>query len=70
VAHCPNCDGTYDGIELCGPCQAQYYQQIGWWNPGSKRFCYLDEKAARPGRYSDYVVPVYADHHTVSDTGG
>lgn len=34
--------------------------QIGWYNPASKRFCYVDEKETRPERYRSYSVPVYA----------
>lgn len=33
--------------------------QIGWYNPGSHRFCYTDEKEARPDNHTAYTVPVY-----------
>jgi hypothetical protein len=34
--------------------------QIGWFNPASKRFCYTDEREHRPERMREYSVPVYA----------
>jgi len=34
-------------------------EQIGWYNPASKRFCYLDEKGARPEHFKTYTVKVF-----------
>ena len=33
---------------------------IGWFDPGSKRFCYTDEKETWPDRRRGYTWPVYA----------
>lgn len=33
---------------------------IGWYCPTSKRFCYNDEKEARPDSYKAYTQQVYA----------
>jgi hypothetical protein len=34
--------------------------QVGWWNPGSQRFCYLDEKEGGPEKlYRNYTVAVF-----------
>ena len=35
--------------------------QVGWYHPGKKRFCYLDEKshANQIGGYNGYTLPVY-----------
>ena len=33
---------------------------IGWFCPGSKRFCYTDEKQAWPVSRQAFTVPVYA----------
>lgn len=35
--------------------------QIGWYDPGSKRFCYSDVKKASVTMYDGYTVPVFAD---------
>ena len=40
-------------------------EQVGWYNPQSKRFCYLDQKdpkqnVAGADRFSSYSVPVFA----------
>ena len=35
-------------------------KQIGWYNPGSKRFCYMDVKEhAQLDSYASYTIPVY-----------
>ncbi len=34
-------------------------EQIGWFDPASKRFCYSDEKEAWPDRRRGYTVPVF-----------
>lgn len=34
--------------------------QIGWYDPGSKRFCYSDVKKASVTTYGGYTVPVFA----------
>jgi len=34
-------------------------EQIGWYNPASKRFCYLDEKDHYSKTHAGYIVPVY-----------
>lgn len=34
--------------------------QIGWYCPGSKRFCYTDEKKTWPEQKRGHTVPVYA----------
>ena len=33
--------------------------QIGWFNPGSKRFCYTDEKEFSPQHNASYTKPVF-----------
>ena len=33
--------------------------QIGWFHPDSRRFCYLDERNARPDLYEGYSMPVF-----------
>lgn len=35
-------------------------KQVGWYNPGSKRICYLDEKETQPNNHRPYTIPVYA----------
>lgn len=35
--------------------------QIGWYSPGSKRFCYSDVKEAHLTGHEDYTIPVFAD---------
>jgi hypothetical protein len=35
-------------------------KQIGWFDPGSKRFCYTDEKEHRQSGMPAYTIPVYA----------
>lgn len=40
--------------------------QIGWFCPGSKRFCYSDEKPHRADR-EDYTIPVFAQLETDND---
>jgi hypothetical protein len=35
-------------------------EQIGWFDPASKRFCYSDEKEAWPDTKQGYVIPVFA----------
>lgn len=46
------------------------FTQIGWFDPGSKRFCYTDEKefhSARPSRFQSYTHPVFSiDPETAS----
>jgi hypothetical protein len=43
------------------------FTQIGWFEPGSKRFCYTDEKKTWPDSHSDYTHPVFAiDSQTAS----
>jgi len=37
----------------------QVGQQIGWFDPQTKRFCYNDEKEHFP-RMKKYKIPVYA----------
>lgn len=39
--------------------QLQNREQIGWFNPNSKRFCYLDEQEAHPDLFKTYCVPVF-----------
>jgi len=34
-------------------------KQIGWYNPDSKRFCYMDEKATGSETTQGYTEPVY-----------
>ena len=34
-------------------------EQIGWFNPGSKRFCYTDEKQHMQSNKASYTVPVF-----------
>lgn len=34
--------------------------QIGWFNLGSRRFCYMDEKDFSPHSFKDYTWLVYA----------
>jgi len=34
-------------------------EQVGWYDPGSKRFCYLDEKEYSAEHFRGYTVPVY-----------
>ena len=36
-------------------------EQVGWYNPGTKRLCYLDEKthANQRGFFDGYTQPVY-----------
>ncbi len=34
--------------------------QIGWFNPNSKRFCYIDEMEAWPEHRARFTVPVIA----------
>lgn len=38
-------------------------EQLGWYNPNSKRICYLDEKLHGDikGSFNDYTVPVYIE---------
>lgn len=36
------------------------FSQIGWFHPGSKRFCYDDEKVHFAPRKDDYTQPVFA----------
>ena len=33
---------------------------IGWYHPGSKRFCYKDVKKYQPETRKGYTMPVYA----------
>ncbi len=46
------------------------FTQIGWFDPGSKRFCYTDEKeyhSARSNRFQSYTHPVFSiDPETAS----
>ena len=43
------------------------FTQIGWFDPGSKRFCYTDEKDHFAPRNDDYTHPVFAvDPETAS----
>jgi hypothetical protein len=44
--------------------------QIGWFDPGSKRFAYTDEKDWRPDRHKSYTVPVYAIPFPPSEVSG
>jgi len=44
--------------------------QIGWYDPGSKRFCYTDVKEASPDQHKGYTVPVYAGHRTPTEDEG
>lgn len=34
-------------------------KQIGWYNPGSGRFCYSDVKEANHATYTAYTVPAF-----------
>ena len=34
-------------------------EQLGWYDPGSKRFCYSDEKEAWPDTKQGYTIPVF-----------
>lgn len=36
-------------------------KQIGWYCPGSKRFCYSDEKEQAPDYKRSYTVPVFVE---------
>lgn len=36
-------------------------EQIGWYDPNTKRFCYLDVKEARPENYKAYWMPVFIE---------
>lgn len=45
---------------LIRSCLVAVGNQIGWFDPGSKRFCYTDEKDYRADRHKSYTVPVYA----------
>lgn len=38
-------------------------EQVGWYNPGTKRLCYLDEKTHgnRSGFFDGYTQPVYVN---------
>ena len=42
-------------------------EQIGWFDPGSKRFCYTDEKQHHHAGMAAYTTPVYI---TTSTTTG
>ena len=42
---------------------------IGWFCPGSKRFCYTDEKQAWPVSRQAFTVPVYAIPQAPNDGG-
>lgn len=33
--------------------------QLGWYNPGSKRFCYMDVKREMPATHTTYTEPVW-----------
>ena len=34
------------------------FLQIGWFDPGSKRFCYTDVKEHSPNHHASYTEPV------------
>lgn len=34
-------------------------KQIGWYNPGTKRFCCMDVKESTPAAHTTYTEPVY-----------
>ncbi len=34
-------------------------EQIGWFDPGSKRFCYSDERETWPDTKQGYTIPVF-----------
>jgi len=36
------------------------FSQIGWFDPGSRRFCYTDEKEHRPDLKTGYTHPVFS----------
>lgn len=36
-------------------------EQLGWYDPGSKRFCYSDEKEAWPDTKQGYTIPVFTN---------
>ena len=40
---------------------AKMLVQVGWYHPGEKRLCYLDEKshANQMGGYNGYTIPIY-----------
>lgn len=41
-------------------------EQIGWYNPFNKRFCYLNEREAKPRCFRAYCMPVFIE--TVAQT--
>lgn len=34
-------------------------EQIGWFDPGSKRFCYTDTKEVHPESNAGHTIPVF-----------
>ncbi len=45
----------------------QLRQRIGWYSPGTKRFCYSDVKDAYPASHESYSVPVFIE---AAEAGG
>ncbi len=41
-------------------------EQIGWYAPDTKRFCYLDEKEVHPKLFKAYWIPVFIETFTLS----
>lgn len=39
-------------------------QQVGWYDPGSKRLCSFNTKAMKQRQHVSYTVPVYIDDET------
>lgn len=46
--------------------QAKDREQIGWFDPGSKRFAYCDVKEGYPDNHEGYTIPVYIEKVTSS----
>lgn len=59
---CSSC-GSLVGMLFSSPADERVaeLEQVGWWNPASKSFCYLDVKESRAGRYAGYSVPVFCN---------
>jgi len=47
--------------------QLENVTQVGWFNPASKRFCYLDEKKNRPDKFAGYTLQVYIRRNDVQE---
>jgi hypothetical protein len=53
--------GAYvDGVLLTAAEWRDSLTQIGWFDPGSKRFCYTDTKEVHPESNAGHTIPVFA----------